>query len=73
MGTKSNPGKFDCLAKLGPDEPFFVLRAQDKMAPFLVRQWVTRAERHAVNPEKIAEARAIATAMEQWPGRRVPD
>lgn len=39
MGTKRNPGKFDCYAKLADDEPFFVLRAKDPVAPMLVMAW----------------------------------
>ncbi len=39
MGTKNNPGKFDCYAKAEPDEPMFVLLARDRIAPTLVRIW----------------------------------
>ena len=39
MGTKNNPGNFDCYAKLADDEPYFVLRAKDPIAPFLVGAW----------------------------------
>ncbi len=39
MGTKIDPGKFDCYAKLDPDEPFFVLRAKDPIAPYLIQAW----------------------------------
>lgn len=39
MGTKNNPGKYDCYAKLGPDEPYFTLRAKDPMAPITVLVW----------------------------------
>lgn len=39
MGTKSDPGKFDCYAKLDPDEPYFLLRAKDPSSSFLVRIW----------------------------------
>lgn len=39
MGTKLNPGKFDCFANAAPDEPMFVLLARDRMAPFLVSIW----------------------------------
>jgi hypothetical protein len=31
MGTKSNPGPFDCYAKAEPDEPMFVLLARDPL------------------------------------------
>lgn len=39
MGTKNNPGKFDCYANAKPDEPLFVLLARDPLAPFLVSMW----------------------------------
>jgi len=40
MGTKSNPGKFDCYAKAEPDEPIFTLRAKDPLAANMVRLWM---------------------------------
>jgi hypothetical protein len=39
MGTKTNPGKYDCLSKAEPDEPVFVLMARDPVAPKLVDLW----------------------------------
>lgn len=39
MGTKNNPGDFDCHAKAAPDEPLFTLRAKDPVAPYLVIMW----------------------------------
>lgn len=39
MGTKANPGEFDCYANAAPDEPMFVLLARDPIAPFLVSIW----------------------------------
>ena len=39
MGTKNNPGEFDCYANADRDEPLFVLRAKDKSAPDVVRHW----------------------------------
>jgi hypothetical protein len=39
MGTKNNPGKFDCYENAEPDEPLFVLLARDPLAPFLVSIW----------------------------------
>ena len=39
MSTKNKPGQFDCYAKLRPDEPYFVLRASDPVAPYLVHAW----------------------------------
>ena len=37
MGTKNNPGVFDCYANAEPDEPMFVLLGRDKDAATLVR------------------------------------
>lgn len=39
MGTKDNPGQFDCYQAAAPDEPMFVLLARDKLAPGLVEIW----------------------------------
>lgn len=39
MGTKNNPGRFDCYASAAPDEPLFTLRAKDPLAPALVDMW----------------------------------
>ena len=39
MGTKANPGSYDCYTKAAADEPLFTLRAKDPIAPHLVRVW----------------------------------
>lgn len=39
MGTKANPGAYDCYAKLKDDEPHFVLMGRDPLAGTLVRAW----------------------------------
>lgn len=39
MGTKSNPGKYDCYAKAKPDEELFTLLERDEHMPHLVRYW----------------------------------
>ena len=39
MGTKADPGRFDCYAAAAPDEPLFVLLPRDPLAPFLVSIW----------------------------------
>ena len=79
MGTKNNPGKFDCYDAAKPDEPMFVLLARDRHAPQLVREWANlreaeladsmlsvTAEERAHKVAKIAEARACAQAMDEW-------
>ena len=44
MGTKANPGDFDCYAALEPDEPYFLLKATDVTAPQAVRFWAQAYE-----------------------------
>lgn len=64
------------LERAGEDEPVFVLRAQDMLAPELVREWVFRARINGVPKEKVEEARGIADAMEDWQvanHRKMPD
>ena len=40
MGTKNNPGKFDCYENAEPDEPRFALLGRDPLAGLLVDLWV---------------------------------
>jgi hypothetical protein len=39
MGTKSNPGEYDCYSKARPNEEMFSLLDRDPLAPFLVSIW----------------------------------
>jgi hypothetical protein len=57
MGTKTNPGDFDCYARAEPDEPLFTLLGRDPLAGILVMIWAearkqmddeVRAWRHRV-------------------------
>lgn len=70
MGTKNNPGKFDCYAKAEPDEPMFVLLARDPFAPFVVELWrqlhMWMVGREGVAGDKSDEARRCILAMEKW-------
>ena len=78
MGTKRNPGKFDCYEKADPDEPMFILLGRDPMAANTVRQWAAWRHRQECadrgipwNPEvpvspKILEALDCADAMDEW-------
>lgn len=72
MGTKADPGKYDCYAKAEPHEPYFVLLARDPYAPVLVRKWAERYLRLAreEDREQIAEAHQVADAMEDWRAAR---
>lgn len=61
MGTKLNPGKFDCYTKAADDEPMFVLLARDPLAPHLVKLWA------AFYPASRAqEAMECADEMTRW-------
>ena len=63
MGTKNNPGDFDCYEDAEPDEPMFVLLGRDKHAPTLVWLWATLRSLDGEDPEKVAEARDCVAAM----------
>jgi hypothetical protein len=39
MGTKNNPGTFDCYAALSPDEPYFLIAGRDQDAHIIVHMW----------------------------------
>lgn len=73
MGTKLNPGAFDCYHKALPDEPMFVLLARDPLAPEVVRTWARarmldkrREDAGDGKDAKYDEAMACAQAMTDW-------
>jgi hypothetical protein len=66
VGTKLDPGEFDCYAKAGPDEPMFILLARDPLAPLLVRLWADLRAQAGGNQSQVNEARSCAAAMEMW-------
>ena len=85
MGTKANPGDFDCYENAEDDEPMFVLLARDVRAAGTVRHWaytyeLNKSIENSVGngPEalterqerKFNEALACATAMEAWRATR---
>lgn len=75
MGTKNNPGDFDCYANADPDEPMFVLLGRDPFAPDLVDTWADLREAAGDDPRKVQEARQCAEAMRHelsTRGRRTP-
>lgn len=73
MGSKSDPGKFDCYANALPDEPMFVLLARDPLAPSLIEDWAAdrmRAVMMKMRPlkdlEMVDEAQRCAKSMRDW-------
>ena len=67
MGTKNNPGRFDCYDKAEDDEPMFILLARDPVAATMVRIWIKLRRHDGLNePDKIAEAKICADEMDRW-------
>ena len=73
MGTKNNPGSFDCYDKALPDEPMFILLARDPRAPQIIEQWACRRENDidvGYKPESdramVEEAQRCADQMREW-------
>ena len=65
-----------CLEKAGADEPIFVLRSTDKLAPIIVEHWACLVEAHSGRSAKIDEAMELAMLMRQWQrehGSKWPD
>ncbi|MCK5615395.1 hypothetical protein KAR91_76735 [Candidatus Pacearchaeota archaeon] len=72
MSTLNNPGPHDCLKKVHPDEPIFVLCARDPLAPRCVRKWAYDAlqRNDGTKIDKINEALKTADEMEEWQKNR---
>lgn len=67
MGTKRQPGAWDCYDRAHPDEPIFTLRANDPLASAIVDAWAgLYALRVNHDPDKVDEARACAESMRRW-------
>lgn len=66
MGTKNNPGSFDCYKAAEPDEPMFVLLARDRSAACLVNLWATMRRIEGTAPDKVDEAARCADSMVDW-------
>lgn len=61
-----------CLNKAAYDEPVFVLRAKDPLAPQTVLLWAEMAAGGLHEPAKINEAIALANQMEAWRKQNFP-
>ncbi len=55
------------------DEPVFVLRAQDILAPIAVRFYADLVEGATGNWKKTEEIIEFADSMTNWPTRKLPD
>lgn len=72
MGTKNNPGRYDCYDAAHPDEPMFVLLARDPLAPILVEAWAQLRALTKPDREKQIEAFNCANDMRGWLQNRQP-
>jgi hypothetical protein len=66
MGTKNNPGSYDCYENAHADEPMFVLLGRDPTGGALVRLWAEARESLKPGDPKVLEAVQCATAMDAW-------
>lgn len=73
MGTKNNPGRFDCDNRALPDEPTFTLLARDPDFHRLVMKWAKRRKadiacglRPGSDTDKVKEARQCAKDGRRW-------
>jgi len=67
MGTKNDPGQYDCYKKAEPDEPMFVLLARDPLAPILVETWAgLRWLMNKADGRQVEESTKCAQAMRDW-------
>ena len=67
MGTKADPGKYDCYAIAEDDEPMFVLLARDATSSGVVREWASmKMQVKGYDHAKIGEALECADAMDAW-------
>ncbi len=56
----------DLSGKIPADEPVFLLRGQDALAPWCVRQWADVVEAQDGDPEMVKDAREQAARMDEW-------
>ena len=59
--------------KCADNEPIFILRGQDVLAPMVVEYWAELAAKLQVKPPKILAAYQCAQAMREYETRKVPD
>lgn len=61
------------LGKCAPDEPVFVVRAQDALAAETVERWAIRARAMNVPNDKYQSALSLAEEMRDWHTKKIPD
>lgn len=65
MGTKANPGRYDCYAALKPDEEHFVLMGRDEHFARVVGFWAMLRMQHiAENKDPLSDLDKVQEALE---------
>jgi hypothetical protein len=70
MATKAKG--CSCYEKAAPDEPIFVLRAQDATSADTVEYWLS-INPQLMHTDKGYEAQACADAMREWQDKKLAD
>lgn len=80
MGTKNNPGIYDCYANAEPDEPIFILLGRDSHAPAAVLKWADDREilveaglKPTSDRAMVIDARECAQAMIAYSIKKMTD
>lgn len=60
----TNPNS--CLNQAEDDEPVFVLRAHDPLAPVIVSKWIKKAWEHDLHDDRLDEAREWMKRAVEW-------
>lgn len=63
----------DPTGMIPEDEPVFILRAGDQIAPMVVRYWADRNDHAGGDPAVSQAARDHADKMERWPKKNLAD
>lgn len=61
---------------IGADEPVFLLRAKDQLAPSTLEFWAEELEQVGGDPATVSHVRAWANKMRRWQsehGSKIPD
>lgn len=60
-------------AHIPEDEPVFILRAQDKLAPDALRHWIEMAKMYGIDKNTINQAEKQLERMAEWEPQGLPD
>lgn len=58
------------IEQIPDDEPLFLLRGSERVAPGLVNYYAGASEAIGTDPQTVAAARALAKRMQTWTGKK---